>query len=154
MISERLNPLDPLEKKGSDNLVAVHQPAQLRAPSNPIRPTKALQVFWKTLPWSYGNLIAWGIEAFAELVAAAVSPLRSLHELKALNIVTKSNRLTLPILRIFCPFAFDAHPHLLPIRICYPIVSLIISQVEADPQRSPAHVGCSARQDTAFGFAD
>jgi len=85
MISERLNPLDPLEKKGSDNLVAVHQPAQLRAPSNPIRPTKALQVFWKTLPWSYGNLISWGIEAFAALVAAVVLPQCSLHDLNAVN---------------------------------------------------------------------
>jgi hypothetical protein len=57
----------------------------LRAPSNPIRPTKALQVFWKTLPWSYGNLIAWGIEAFAALVAAGVLPGWWLHELKAHN---------------------------------------------------------------------
>jgi hypothetical protein len=63
----------------------VHQPAQLRAPSNPIRLTKALQVFWKTLHWSYGNLITWGIEAFAALVAAVVLPGWWLHELKALN---------------------------------------------------------------------
>jgi hypothetical protein len=39
----------------------VHQPAQLRAPSNPIRLTKALQVFWKTLLWSYDNLITWAL---------------------------------------------------------------------------------------------
>ena len=69
----------------------MHQPAQLRAPSNPIRLTKALQVFWKTLLWSYGNLITWGIEAFAALVAALVAavvmPQLSLHELKSLNLV-------------------------------------------------------------------
>ena len=65
----------------------MHQPAQLRAPSNPIRLTKALQVFWKTLHWSYDNLITWGIEAFAALVAAVVMPQWSLHELKALNLV-------------------------------------------------------------------
>ena len=65
----------------------MHQPAQLRAPSNPIRLTKALQVFWKTLRWSYDNLITWGIEAFAALVAAVVMPQWSLHELKALNLV-------------------------------------------------------------------
>ena len=58
MISERFNPSDPPEKQGSGNQVAVHQPAQLRAPSNPIRLAKAWQVFWKTLLWSYGNLIA------------------------------------------------------------------------------------------------
>jgi len=63
----------------------VHQPAQLRAPSNPIRLTKALQVFWKTLLWSYGNLIAWAIEAFAALVAAVVLPQCSLHDLNAVN---------------------------------------------------------------------
>jgi len=57
MISERFNPSDPPEKQGSGNQVAVHQPAQLRAPSNLIRLTKALQVFWKTLARSYGNLI-------------------------------------------------------------------------------------------------
>jgi hypothetical protein len=51
-------------------------------------------------------------------------------------------------------FAIVSHPNLLPIRICYPIVSVIISQVEADLQRSPADAGCSARQDTAVGFAD
>jgi hypothetical protein len=60
MISEKFNPSDPPEKQGSGNQVAVHQPAQLRAPSNPIRLAKAWQVFWKTLLWSYGNLIAWG----------------------------------------------------------------------------------------------
>ena len=59
----------------------MHQPAQLRAPSNPIRLTKALQVFWKTLLWSYGNLITWGIEAFA----AVVLPQCSLHDLNAVN---------------------------------------------------------------------
>jgi hypothetical protein len=53
----------------------------LRAPSNPIRLTKALQVFWKTLLWSYGNLITWGIEAFA----AVVLPQCSLHDLNAVN---------------------------------------------------------------------
>jgi hypothetical protein len=63
----------------------VHQPAQLRAPSNPIRLAKALQVFWKTLHWSYGNLITWGIEAFAALVAAVALPQCSLHDLKAVN---------------------------------------------------------------------
>jgi len=57
----------------------------LRAPSNPIRLTKALQVFWKTLRWSYGNLITWGIEAFAALVTAVVLPQWSLHEWKALD---------------------------------------------------------------------
>jgi hypothetical protein len=36
-------------KAGIRNQVAVHQPAQLRAPSNPIRLAKAWQVFWKTL---------------------------------------------------------------------------------------------------------
>jgi hypothetical protein len=65
----------------------VHQPAQLRAPPNPIRLAKALQVFWKTLLWSYGNLITWGIEAFAALVAAVVMAQLSLHELKALNLL-------------------------------------------------------------------
>ena len=63
----------------------MHQPAQLRAPSNPIRLTKALQVFWKTLLWSYGNLITWGIEAFAALVTAVVLPQCSLHDLNAVN---------------------------------------------------------------------
>jgi hypothetical protein len=63
----------------------VHQPAQLRAPSNPIRLTKALQVFWKTLLWSYDNLITWGIEPFTALVAAVVMPQCSLHDLKAVN---------------------------------------------------------------------
>ena len=63
----------------------MHQPAQLRAPSNPIRLTKALQVFWKTLLWSYGNLITWGIEAFAALVAAVVLPQCPLHDLNAVN---------------------------------------------------------------------
>jgi hypothetical protein len=65
----------------------VHQPAQLRAPSNPIRLAKALQVFWKTLHWSYGNLITWGVEAFAALLAAVVLPRWSLHEWKALNLL-------------------------------------------------------------------
>ena len=65
----------------------MHQPAQLRAPSNPIRLTKALQVFWKTLHWSYGNLITWGIEAFAALLAAVVLPRWSPHESKALNLL-------------------------------------------------------------------
>jgi len=63
----------------------VHQPAQLRAPSNPIRLTKALQVFWKTLLWSYGNLITWGMDAFAALVAAVVLPGWWLHDLNAVN---------------------------------------------------------------------
>jgi len=91
----------------------VHQPAQLRAPSNPIRLTKALQVFWKTLLWSYGNLITWGIEAFAALVAALVAavvmPQWSLHELKALNLLGRSIEAWL---RQF--FALFAHSHLLP----------------------------------------
>ena len=65
----------------------MHQPAQLRAPSNPIRLTKALQVFWKTLLWSYGNLITWGMDAFAALVAAVVLPQWSLHELKSLKLL-------------------------------------------------------------------
>lgn len=109
MISERLNQLDPLEKLGSDNLVAVHQPEQLRAPSNPIRLTKALQVFWKTLLWSYGNLITWGIEAFAALVL----PQWSLPELKALKIccnallrLGSANSSHLFPIRIYSPFAF------------------------------------------------
>lgn len=92
----------------------MHQPAQLRAPSNPIRLTKALQVFWKTLLWSYGNLIIWGIETLAALVAAVVMPQLSLHELKSLNLVysavavgSANSSHLLPI-RIYCPFAFIA----------------------------------------------
>lgn len=41
--------MDLLDKKKSCNLDSVHQPAQLRAPSNLIRLAKAWQVFWKTL---------------------------------------------------------------------------------------------------------
>jgi hypothetical protein len=91
----------------------VHQPAQLRAPSNPIRLTKALQVFWKTLLWSYGNLITWGIEAFAALVAALVLPQWSLPELKALEIccnallrLGSANSSHLFPIRIYSRFAF------------------------------------------------
>jgi hypothetical protein len=73
----------------------VHQPALLRAPSNPIRLTKALQVFWKTLHWSYGNLIAWGIEAFTALVAVVVPPGWSLHMSNALEFLEVLLRLNL-----------------------------------------------------------
>jgi hypothetical protein len=70
-------------------------------------------VFWKTLLWSYGNLITWGIEAFAALVAALVAavvmPQWSLHELKALNLLGRSIEAWL---RQF--FALFAHSHLLP----------------------------------------
>jgi hypothetical protein len=66
-------------------------------------------VFWKTLLWSYGNLITWGIEAFAALVAAVVMPQWSLHELKALNLLGRSIEAWL---RQF--FALFAHSHLLP----------------------------------------
>ena len=109
----------------------MHQPAQLRAPSNPIRLTKALQVFWKTLLWSYGNLITWGIEAFAALVAALVLPQWSLPELKALEICCYA------LLRL----GSANSSHLFPIRICYPMMSVIISRLKEDPQRSPAEGG-------------
>ncbi|WP_411873894.1 hypothetical protein [Vulcanococcus limneticus] len=66
-----------------------------------------MQVFWKTLLWSYGNLITWGIEAFAALVAAVVLLQWSLHELKALNLLQRSIEAWL---RQF--FAFVAHSHL------------------------------------------
>lgn len=70
-------------------------------------------MFWKTLLWSYGNLITWGIEAFAALVAALDLPQWSLPELKALKIccnallrLGSANSSHLFPIRIYSPFVF------------------------------------------------
>ena len=93
-------------------------------------------MFWKTLLWSYGNLITWGIEAFAALVAALVAavvmPQWSLHELKALNLLGRSIEAWL---RQF--FALFAHSHLMPTHL--------MPNYERDPllgRGGPAAIAC------------